>query len=1106
MPFADFDSMEECKREHSDKDDPGAYCAQIHYEATGEWPGQGDAEEKSLVGRVTDYLEDVAKAATGGSGGGGTWVPYEGPRGGSGWVESGTGRRVYGDKPPGDAVDIDAMDAGAASPLTADTEMEPGGLLVAPDGDKAAVIQADDNIVKIAMPSGETARMNRADMADAGAEYAPPDAGGDESAPEGVTDTDFGTDFTGVRTVRGHAEADADTVQAVERTLREKHGSAAVGEMANMRKSWKASSYSDRARAREEVFKEALGLDGDVRNHGLDTDMRGTDAVHDVARDTTEASRRFMRENYADEDGNIEVHRGLSRRVGARVQAELFSRVGTGEDGGVSINLNSMDNYSVDREMAGRWGGSTATITEERPVEDVVVATDMLMEGRLSEGEVAMEGGTREISGDDMDVMNDIPAGELVKDPSEHDDRTLRQVAVAASEFLNNAADDERVGRDKYPDPTPALDNIERIAEVAEARAEESSEANERAVSLVSEAIDTGGERFPQDALADAAREELSGSDWAEISISMTGTEPVEVAEQAVDAANTTLDDDDFDRFMRSITGETVEGTSNVGLAVEAEELNAALEQARRQFVDEKSDEVGDSYDVDATDDPANIDWLAMAGDGKGPDAEPAYPAPPAAAEQKGDWVPYSGPRGGSGWKNLSSGEVVYEEEAPGETINVDELPERVWDYGGIDDVSEGDVVQFLDEDLEDDFGLVEQTDGMDLTVTTPDGESKTISDFDLQASLDLERAAAADEGTMTTGAIEESLSGLDVTDMENRIPELLGEGADPDDVADVVIDEVDGWEADNLDIVASSILEDAEGSSGGDSSSYRTMPGDDLGATDQLIEERGYDAEQNVRRNLQGWVGPMFTEETAPMWQYMASETGNTNIPETAPTEGETRAAMLDDVEPKDGDTVEEGDEVWFHDAMRGERDAVVTEVNGDTAMLKVQGEGLLDEPVEPEEAEDFEAMHKASTEALREAFGDEMTVFRGYSENPANPSAADATSVSGELNEAAEEDEEVSMGHRPGESWTTDPKYAASYADEEYDGAVVTKDVPVERVAISAHTSPLGSSESEVVVMHDEEETYEPDQIATASDDDFEEQLFRHSVAALSKVVNQE
>lgn len=40
MPFAGYEDFDECVLENSDKEDPEGYCARIHYEATGEWPGE----------------------------------------------------------------------------------------------------------------------------------------------------------------------------------------------------------------------------------------------------------------------------------------------------------------------------------------------------------------------------------------------------------------------------------------------------------------------------------------------------------------------------------------------------------------------------------------------------------------------------------------------------------------------------------------------------------------------------------------------------------------------------------------------------------------------------------------------------------------------------------------------------------------------------------------------------------------------------------------------------------------------------------------------------------------------------------------------------------
>lgn len=50
LPFGEYDSMSDCTSRHSDKNDPGAYCATIHHEITGEWPGEKSA---------TDFYDDA---------------------------------------------------------------------------------------------------------------------------------------------------------------------------------------------------------------------------------------------------------------------------------------------------------------------------------------------------------------------------------------------------------------------------------------------------------------------------------------------------------------------------------------------------------------------------------------------------------------------------------------------------------------------------------------------------------------------------------------------------------------------------------------------------------------------------------------------------------------------------------------------------------------------------------------------------------------------------------------------------------------------------------------------------------------------------------------
>ena len=66
MPFAGFDSMEDCKQAHSDKDDPGGFCAYLHKEATGEYPNQSgafdDADEHlraCVAGAIAGALDQM---------------------------------------------------------------------------------------------------------------------------------------------------------------------------------------------------------------------------------------------------------------------------------------------------------------------------------------------------------------------------------------------------------------------------------------------------------------------------------------------------------------------------------------------------------------------------------------------------------------------------------------------------------------------------------------------------------------------------------------------------------------------------------------------------------------------------------------------------------------------------------------------------------------------------------------------------------------------------------------------------------------------------------------------------------------------------------------
>jgi len=192
------------------------------------------------------------------------------------------------------------------------------------------------------------------------------------------------------------------------------------------------------------------------------------------------------------------------------------------------------------------------------------------------------------------------------------------------------------------------------------------------------------------------------------------------------------------------------------------------------------------------------------------------------------------------------------------------------------------------------------------------------------------------------------------------------------------------------------------------------------------------------VDGGINEWQLGMFTEETAPMFQLAADITGNETLPEGG--------------------------------------------AYGDSDIPSV-----LDMEVAYDEIEAFEAKMEQNQEVLREAFGDTITVYRGINSVEGNPTHANPSEASDKMLEAKERGEGIVHEHRPIESWTTNPSYSTLYAtgdaqSSQNTGVMLRKEVPVERVMASSHASELHNRESEVIVMHDEEEEYSNDDIISS------------------------
>jgi hypothetical protein len=173
--------------------------------------------------------------------------------------------------------------------------------------------------------------------------------------------------------------------------------------------------------------------------------------------------------------------------------------------------------------------------------------------------------------------------------------------------------------------------------------------------------------------------------------------------------------------------------------------------------------------------------------------------------KQGDDWVPYVGPRGGEGWKNPETGEVIY-----GDLSDVDEQTDGDVGHGesqdsgqvdedftGIDrdDIDEG---QYLSVDGGEVEGYVETVDrlGVDVRVMLEDGSSFWIED-DMQLSVDdSPETEELRPNQDTYDIVDESISfderdgWLDAQQVEEKVVDDLAR-TKSDDVVDKTADHI---------------------------------------------------------------------------------------------------------------------------------------------------------------------------------------------------------------------------------------------------------------------------------------------------------------------------
>ena len=818
----------------------------------------GDAEPDACVGVDLVSVGGPASMAEK------LWVPYEGPRGGEGWKDAESGRVVYQDEPPGDTLDLSSLpepdervgsfgEFEEGQPISIETfEGTATGVITEVTDEEGKMPGQRERNLQVAFEDGSIRTVDMDDLRHAAQVRISRDRREETDVPLGV-DYDDTREYRGATTLSEVQSADLKS------ELRKRHGSGA-DEFLDATRTWKGSSYNNESQTREKAFSMALGLDGDVRNGELNGDEPSESMVA-AAKDVTEASREFMRRNYADEDGNIEVHRGLSSRVGTELQKDIFRRFasGGGANAPFTARMNAMDNFSTQRSVAATWGDYTATITQKRPVEDVVVATDHLLEVHGGEGEVSMKGGRRELRPDEITVQDEwnaeeLLAGELDSDGlgkatktgkhvadamkryidtdgehgSEPDEAVLEGIEKLAEQALETPADEAEVqeaasaleegfaevveggdlipgameqvvrqtaGMDAWMDlqehftdiPFDASDDPEAWAEpmarglpdvmstgeankvmeiftgqsglalgIGDSHLHEQANELQAKVDRIRfemerEEGDPDPDMQPVGRMQEAVESAVSGADADEDAVDVVG--------QAMDNANTTsmsdamkvlgdiednkpyggpeeasnaignalmenLDANEAEKVLNAMTGET-------GLATDISHMFTTKAEP------DADPDPGKEVDIDFTEDPDNIDWVARSREER-------------SGGELGDdgksWVPYHGPSGGEGWENTQTGRVAYQEDKP-EPVEADPSSLTEEDLSGVEihenrsmrrssmsDVRRGEplVVNLGDggeyqgflSSVEDDHAIIENTAGGDTRIPLgPGGE-----------------------------------------------------------------------------------------------------------------------------------------------------------------------------------------------------------------------------------------------------------------------------------------------------------------------------------------------------------------------------------------------
>jgi len=170
---------------------------------------------------------------------------------------------------------------------------------------------------------------------------------------------------------------------------------------------WKGKSSNAEAATMEAIAQKALNIDRDIRDTG---DVKTEDVNKNTAqayRDYARISKAFLDKNVADENGNMQLERGMNSKTNTYSLIEQM--IAHPNADAYELDGSVLANYTTSRDVSNDFT-KTFRIEQELSTDDVAMAQDMVGYPRspLREAEIHITGDSQIIDSENIRVPDEV--------------------------------------------------------------------------------------------------------------------------------------------------------------------------------------------------------------------------------------------------------------------------------------------------------------------------------------------------------------------------------------------------------------------------------------------------------------------------------------------------------------------------------------------------------------------------------------------------------------------------------------------------------------------------------------------------------------------------